>query len=303
MKSIPRCKTFHPSFSKIVVLAVFLAMGPSCFVGRPLAAQEAGRHLQLPETDEGLPGQGPIRRYDWFRNLWNRKRAEWAGQVKQDQQAMVFLGDSITQGWGPEMRSSFEGLKVANRGISGDTTRGMLVRIKEDVLALNPRGVVILAGTNDLEEGAKPETIAANMRLIIQALKKHNAKMPIVLCNVFPSASSKSRPAEAIRRINALYFDAVKGDPQITVIDTYTLFANEAGDAKKEEFPDLLHPNEKGYRKWSAALTPIFATLGMMENDPEPFKPDAGICQLVQWQGSDGLVLPRPKDARGSSEV
>ena len=72
---------------------------------------------RLPETDEGLPGVGPLRRYDWFRNLWRQKRLAWAGRVQQDQGAVVFLGDSITQGWGDTLGNSFPGLKVANCGI------------------------------------------------------------------------------------------------------------------------------------------------------------------------------------------
>ena len=54
--------------------------------------------LDLPEKDDGLPGAGPIRRYDWFRSLWKDRRAAWAKRVEQDQKAVVFLGDSITQG-------------------------------------------------------------------------------------------------------------------------------------------------------------------------------------------------------------
>ena len=76
----------------------------------------------IPATDKDLPGEGPIRRYAWFKNLWEKKRTGWAKQVKQDQGALVFLGDSITQGWGDNFRGHFKGVKVANRGISGDTT-------------------------------------------------------------------------------------------------------------------------------------------------------------------------------------
>src|SRR4051812_22000240 len=84
----------------------------------------------IPATDEGLPGAGPIRRYDWFKKLWQQKRSGWAERVQQDQKALVFLGDSITQGWGDDMGGNFAGVKVANRGISGDTTRGVLIRLK-----------------------------------------------------------------------------------------------------------------------------------------------------------------------------
>lgn len=244
--------------------------------------------LSIPATDEGLPGAGPIRRYDWFQNLWTQRRTAWSKQVERDQNAVVFLGDSITQGWGDNMGNSFQGMKVANRGISGDTTRGMLIRLKADVLALNPSGVVLLMGTNDLEEGAAPVTIAGNLKLIVAAAKKHNPDMPIVLCQVFPSSATKKRPAEEIKEINKLYFEAVKGDAQITLVETWTLFADEQGDAKKTEFPDLLHPNKTGYAKWAAALRPIFATLGYLETEPYEFTPEPGFVSLFNGHDLTG---------------
>jgi lysophospholipase L1-like esterase len=242
----------------------------------------------IPATDEGLPGAGPIRRYQWFQNLWEKKRTGWAKQVKQDQGALVFLGDSITQGWGDNFRGHFKGVKVANRGISGDTTRGVLIRLKEDVLSLNPKGVVILIGTNDLEEKATPEVIAGNLKLIIAALKKHNAKMPIILCNTFPSSASKRRPADQIKKINQLYFAGVKGDAQITVLDTWLLFADAKGDAKKPEFPDLLHPNQIGYDKWAASLRPLLATHGFMETDSDQFEMESGFVSLFNGKDLTG---------------
>jgi len=242
----------------------------------------------IPATDEGLPGEGPIRRYQWFQNLWEKKRTSWAKQVKQDQGALVFLGDSITQGWRDNFRGHFKGVKVANRGISGDTTRGVLIRLKEDVLSLNPKGVVILIGTNDLEEKATPEVIAGNLKLIIAALKKHNAKMPIILCNTFPSSATKRRPADQIKKINQLYFAAVKGDAQITVLDTWLLFADAKGDAKKVEFDDLLHPNQIGYDKWAAALRPLLATHGFTETESDKFEMETGFVSLFNGKDLTG---------------
>ena len=89
------------------------------------------------------------------------------GREQKDQGAVVFLGDSITQGWDVGLQFAFPGVKIANRGISGDTSRGVLIRLQEDVLALNPAAVVLLVGTNDLEEGATPDTIAGNLKLIL----------------------------------------------------------------------------------------------------------------------------------------
>jgi len=257
----------------------------------------------IPATDEGLPGAGPIRRYQWFQNLWEKKRTGWAKQVKQDQGALVFLGDSITQGWGDNFRGHFKGVKVANRGISGDTTRGVLIRLQEDVLSLNPKGVVILIGTNDLEEKATPEVISGNLKLIISALKKHNAKMPIILCNTFPSSAAKRRPADQIKKINQLYFAAVKGDAQITVLDTWLLFADAKGDAKKPEFPDLLHPNQIGYDKWAASLRPLLATHGFMETDSDQFEMESGFVSLFNGKDLTGWGFRNQKTQKKTATV
>ena len=243
--------------------------------------------LDLPSSVDGQPGVGPLRQADWFRNLWNSKRQEWAKSTERDQGSLVFLGDSITQGW-PKLDGYFPGVKIANRGISGDTTRGMLIRLKQDVLALNPKGVVLLMGTNDLEEMAEPESIANNVTVILQELKSHNSKMPIVLCLIFPSSESMSRPTTKIQAVNKLLTQAVKGDSQITVLDTFKLYANEMGDAKAEEFPDLLHLNKAGYDKWAAALRPLLATLGFMETEEDKFEVEPGFSSLFNGHDLTG---------------
>jgi lysophospholipase L1-like esterase len=276
-------KNFHRL--ALWLFAVAFCATPQLRAGAQEVATDA---YAIPATDEGLPGDGPIRRYDWFRNLWQTKRTAWSQSIDRDRGAVVFLGDSITQGWGDDFANSFPGMKVANRGISGDTTRGMLIRLEEDVLSLEPSCVVLLMGTNDLEEQASPETIAGNLKLIVDALKKHDAQMPIILCEVFPSSASKSRPAEKIQRVNALYRELVKGDPQITVLETYILFADAMGDAKPQEFPDLLHPNAAGYEKWAGALRPIFATLGLLETDADQFEVEPGFESLFNGKDLTG---------------
>ncbi len=275
-----------------LLLLMIFALSPALSLG------QQDTKIGLPATDDGLPGDGPIRRYDWFRNLWTKKRTAFAAATQKDQGAVVFFGDSITQGWGDDMGGSFPGLKVANRGISGDTTRGMLIRMKEDVLAVNPKCVVMLMGTNDLEENAKPAQIAANVKLIIQELKKHNAKMPIVLCRVFPSTAKKKRSATDIKETNKLCAAAVRGDAQVTVLDTWTLFANGEGDAKKAEFPDLLHPNKAGYAKWAAALNPIFATLKLTETEPDSFVAESGFTPLFNGKDLTGWMLKGTPEAQ-----
>lgn len=281
----------HPTWPNpglVVGVAILLSLGGSSAPAGQSNAAPVQDRFAIPASDDGLPGAGPIRRYDWFQQLWRERRSEWAKTVAQGQRAVVFLGDSITQGWGGGLGAAFPGMKVANRGISGDTTRGVLLRLEEDVLALHPTAVVLLIGTNDLEEGATPEVVAGNLRLILAALKRHDARMPIVLCQVFPSSAAEKRPAERIRALNALYLAAVKNDAQVTVLETWPLFADPSGDATVAEFPDLLHPNEIGYAKWAAALRPVFATLRLSEAGPDPFTPEEGFVSLFNGRDLTG---------------
>ena len=280
---------FSPWLSKSL-LFLAIAMTPLAVRVQSLSAQEnnAKPTLELPATDAGLPGSGPIRRYDWFRNLWTERRGQWAKRVADDQKSVVFLGDSITQGWGDDFGGSFPGVKLANRGISGDTTRGMLIRLREDVLVLNPTAVVLLMGTNDLEENAEPETIAGNVKLILAEIKQHNPKIPIIVCQVFPSSATKKRPADKIKMINKLFAEVVKGDAQVTLVETWPLFADEKGDAKVADFPDLLHPNQGGYAKWAKSLRPILATLDFLETADDDFQPEAGFVSLFNGKDFTG---------------
>jgi len=273
---------------------LFVALSIMLRVATPLAQDKPSR-IQIPDTDDGLPGTGPIRRYDWFRKLWADRRTAWAARVERDRNSVVLLGDSITQGWGEDFSAWFHGMKLANRGISGDTSRGVLIRLQEDVLALHPQAVVLLIGTNDLEEKAEPEAIVANLKLILAELAR--SKIPAVLCQVFPSAAAKSRPADKIKKLNQLYADAVKGNAQVTLVETWPLFADAQGDAIPAEFPDLLHPNLAGYAKWAAALRPLFATLGFLEYEPYEFTAEPGYVSLFNGKDLTGWGFRPTSDA------
>ena len=263
----------------------------------------AGAYSEIPATDDGLPGSGPIRRYDWFRKLWTERRGQFATRVQADQGAWVFFGDSITQGWGDDLGGNFPGVKVANRGISGDTTRGLLLRVQDDVLALHPSGVVLLIGTNDLEENARAWSTIQNLHLLLTLVKQHNPAMPVIVCQIFPSSAKMKRPAVKINRLNLLLREMVKDMPQVTLLDTWSLFADEQGDAKPEEFPDLLHPNAIGYTKWAAALRPVLATPGLLEVATDHFTPEAGFVSLFNGHDLTGWgVRPTTDEDRASAK-
>ncbi len=293
----------HCSLLLFLGTSALVALGVGA--GAPAAIASDASAIQIPASDEGLPGAGPLRREDWFQQLWLTRRSGWAQSAAREQGSLVFLGDSITQGW--DAGSIFPGVKTANRGISGDTTRGVLVRLADDVIALHPRAVVLLIGTNDIELQADPATIAGNVKLILAALKQSNPGLPVVLCDVFPSAAVKQRPMAKIKQLNALYAELVKDQPQVTLLDTWSLFADVHGDALPDEFPDLLHPNNVGYARWAAALRPILEELGVVDAWPDDFNVEPGFVRLFDgvdltgWHYAAGAAfdgLTRSPDGR-----
>lgn len=269
-----------------LALAVALTMAPPAHA--QVQVPPAAAPYAIPDNDDGLTGVGPLRRYTWFRKLWQERRTRWAGEREQDRGAVVFLGDSITQGWNERLATAFPGMRIANRGISGDTTRGVLLRLQEDVLTLQPKAVVLLIGTNDLEEGARPDVVEQNVRSILSALRNHDPRMPVVLCQVFPSSVKMKRPSPLIKEVNARLLALVKHDPQVIPVDTYALWADAEGDAPIEEFPDLLHLNDAGYARWAAALRPTFETLGLLPVTAESFVPEPGFELLFNGRDLTG---------------
>lgn len=261
-----------------------------------LTAKSPIPNLSLPADQSTVPGAGPLQKGEWFTKLWDSKRQQWQGDTAKDQGAVVFLGDSITQGWGAKLQKSFPGLKVANRGISGDTSRGVLFRLSGDVLAVKPSAVVLLIGTNDIGLGATTEAIAENVEAITGALKE--SKTPVILCRVFPSSASKNRPTEKIQALNELYQQLAKKNPQISLLDTFTLFADADGNAPKAEFPDLLHLNDAGYAKWAASLRPIIARHGLLETEPAPFQPEPGFTSLFNGKDLSGWCFREKKNKK-----
>jgi lysophospholipase L1-like esterase len=239
----------------------------------PLFAQEATNATtvvdvsQYPNNPSSLPGKGPAATWSGLPKVWAQRHAEWARTANRDKGAVVFLGDSITQGW-HSLANAFPNIKVANRGIGGDTTRGVLYRLRADVLDLNPRAIVLLIGTNDIGNGANPEDVADNIEAILQEIKQFNPHLPVIVCEVMPRSDRNLHAAPKIEKLNALVVAAIKGDPQFILCDTWSIYADKNGDCPHDEFPDLLHPNAKGYEKWQAALQPIFAKLNLEAKAP-----------------------------------
>lgn len=127
----------------------------------------------------------------------------------EDDYRVVFMGDSITEGWSQAYPEFFEGKPYLNRGISGQVTAQMLVRYRADVLELRPKAVFILAGTNDIAQNQGPvplETVAGHIESMAELAWAHGIE-PII-CSVLPASHYPWRegidPATEIPRLNAM---------------------------------------------------------------------------------------------------
>jgi lysophospholipase L1-like esterase len=168
------------------------------------------------------------------------------------EQRVVFMGNSITEAWAKYFSAHFPGKPYVGRGISGQTTPQMLVRFRQDVIALSPRVVVILAGTNDIAGNTGPATlemIADNIMSMTELAQAHGIR--VVLGSVLPAYDYPWKkglePAPRIVALNA-WLKQYAASANAVYVDFHTAMADERQGLRVELSPDGVHPNEAGYR-------------------------------------------------------
>lgn len=166
---------------------------------------------------------------------------------------VVFFGDSITDIW--KLDESFPGKPYVNRGIGGQTTSQMLVRFRQDVIDLQPKAVVILAGTNDIAGNTGPisnENIEANYASLAELARAHNVS--VIFSSVLPvhNYTSKSqdffaqRPMGRILALNKWLKDYCVAN-NLIYLDYFPAMLDDKGLLKRELADDGLHPNKAGF--------------------------------------------------------
>ncbi|HEY0199916.1 MAG TPA: SGNH/GDSL hydrolase family protein [Rhodanobacter sp.] len=172
---------------------------------------------------------------------------------KRGEARVVFMGDSITDFWGRGTGTFFPGKPYVNRGISGQTTPQMLVRFRPDVIALKPRVVVILAGTNDIAGNTGPSTLGMiedNLASMADLARANHIE--VVLASVTPvndydqPDQTKHRPPEKIVALNA-WIKAYAQRERIVNIDYYPALLDADKSLRRDFSADGLHPNAAGY--------------------------------------------------------
>ena len=191
---------------------------------------------------------------DWA-NLKKYQKSNEEINKKNDPNRVVFMGNSITEGWGILDKDFFIDNPFVNRGISGQTTPQMLIRFKPDVVNLNPKSVVIMAGINDIAGNTGSITIANTAENIISMAEIAVASnISVYICSTLPAIdfpwSPGLEPGPKVVMLNSILKNyCAKKD--ITYVDYYSVMSDSKGGLKVPEFTsadDLVHPNLAGYK-------------------------------------------------------
>ncbi len=221
------------------------------------AAAKAGP-TAYPTDEARWPGKGVIRVFGW---MVDNRREFWR-QRDREQDRVVFAGDSLTAGW-RSMKQDFPALPVANRGIGGDVSRGLLFRFQEDVLDLRPRAVVLLIGTNDLTAQQAPSDTVSNIESMITMARRYRSDLPFVVCTVPPSANPQA-PVDPAKwkALNAGIASLAGRHAGVAVVDLAAPLSAPDGAFEPRYFaPDKLHLSAEGYGRWKSVLDPVLSTL------------------------------------------
>ncbi len=195
------------------------------------------------------------------------RHKEFLKVVAKGEAEVIFIGDSITQGWeGAGKKAwaeSFAPLKAVNLGIGGDQTGHVLWRITDgkELEPIKPKLAVMMIGTNNTG-GHSAEQIAGGIKAIVAELQKQKPDMKILILGVFPRGGGIAKdetvcPADKLnKKIGAINEIAAKlaDDKKVFYTDIGAKFLNKDGGLERKVMPDLLHLSEEGYKIWAKAI-------------------------------------------------
>jgi lysophospholipase L1-like esterase len=214
-------------------------------VSAPRAAAQASSPYRRSAADSAMLND--------FANLARYRAANAALPARAPtERRVVFMGNSITEGWAPYFPTMFPGKPYIGRGIGGQTTPQMVLRMHADVVALRPEVVVILAGTNDIAGNTGPATlemIEDNIRAMTEIAQANRIR--VVLCSVLPAFDYPWKPglqpAPKIVALNA-WIREYAASVGAAYVDYHTAMRDSRDGLRAELGGDGVHPNEAGYR-------------------------------------------------------
>jgi len=192
---------------------------------------------------------------DWPNLKYYRSKNLKLGSPSKSENRVVFMGNSITEGWSTLQPEFFESKSYINRGISGQTTPQMLIRFRQDVIDLKPKLVLILAGINDIAGNTGPSnvTMITNNIISMAQLAKSN-KIKVIICSILPAKdfpwNPGMNPPPKILNVNQILRSYALANGMV-YLDYYSLMVDESNALIDEYGSDGVHPNKEGYKVMS----------------------------------------------------
>jgi lysophospholipase L1-like esterase len=215
----------------------------------------AGRAGRAAQTPDEIAARARVQQErllnDWANLARYRDQNATLAPPAPGEARVVFYGDSITDGWGRVQGAFFPGKPYLNRGISGQTTPQMLVRFRQDVVALKPQVVVILAGTNDIAGNtgpSTPEMIQDNFKSMVDIARANDIR--VVLASILPASDYPWKPGlnpgPRIVALNA-WLKQYAASLDLVYVDYYSAVVDGKLGMKPELASDGVHPTKAGY--------------------------------------------------------
>ncbi len=198
---------------------------------------------------------------------WTERHERAVARVREGSVDLLFIGDSITQGWEEDGRrvwnSYYEPRRAVNLGFNSDRTETVLWRLQHGELdGIAPKLAILMIGTNNTSmREDPPENTAAGVQAILTTLRTHLPQTKILLLAVFPRCASADDP---LRRVNNAVNDRLRAfadQRQVYFLDLSRRFLDEAGRISEDVMPDALHPSERGYRLWAEGMENLVSKL------------------------------------------
>lgn len=192
---------------------------------------------------------------------WKRRQASFNDRVKEvgEKAQLIFVGDSITQGWEGEGKEvwadRFAKYDAINLGIGGDRTQHVLWRLDNGNLeGISPKAAVVMIGTNNSNgEDNTAEQIAAGVRAIVQKLRTKLPSTKVLLVPIFPRGENPNPQRGKILQANQIIQKLADGE-NVVWVDLGHKFLKEEGRIPRDLMPDYLHLSRKGYEIWADSL-------------------------------------------------
>ncbi|MGD8175576.1 GDSL-type esterase/lipase family protein [Marinimicrobium sp. ARAG 43.8] len=201
--------------------------------------------------------------YEWMSiERWNTLHAEDVAIAEEGDVDLLFIGDSITEGWPPALMEEYFGdYQWANFGIGGDKTENLLWRLNNGAVGnLDPQAVSLLIGVNNLGLSQhSPDDVALGVQAVVETLLDAFPNARILVHGVFPYRESPDDPArDQVRQINRQIAN-LASEERVFYLNIGDQLVEEDGHISTDIMPDHLHLSEQGYRIWAGNLQPIFA--------------------------------------------